>query len=205
MKGIRKGADALARQCPDMARALEATGRPPSRKRQAGYGTLVRIIVDQQVSVHAGAAIWRKLETGLGQVTPETVLAAGEGGLRQHGFSRPKAHYACGLAQAIVSGELDLDALGRKRDNAAIHEALTAIKGIGDWTAEIYLMFALGRVDVWPAKDLALAISAQRLLGLEERPTPKEMIEIGERWRPWRTIAALILWRYYRHEPATLE
>ena len=158
MRGLRIGVDALVARCPHMARAYAATGRPPSRKRQPGFATLIRIIIDQQVSVQSGAAIWRKLEGGLGVVTPESVLAAGEAGLRQLGVSRPKARYACCLATAVSSGDLELEALGRRRNDASIHETLTAIKGIGDWTAEIYLMFALGRPDVFPAENAGAII-----------------------------------------------
>jgi DNA-3-methyladenine glycosylase II len=176
----------------------ERFGSPPPRNREPGFDVLLRIIVDQQVSVHAGAAIWRRLEESLKQVTPARVLEAGEQGLRACGFSGAKSRYGYGLAEYIVSGQLDLDNLHRKSDARAMEE-LIQVKGIGRWTAEIYLMFALGRVDIWPAGDLAVAAAAGHLLEWEKRPTPAELDEIGEQWRPYRTMAALMLWHYYRH------
>ena len=192
--GLRK----LIAQCPHMATIHRLCGAPQARVRDPGFDVLLRIIIDQQVSVHAGAAIWRRLETALELVTPEKVLTTGEANLRACGLSGAKARYAMALAQAIVSGQLDLDGLARK-SNERVQAELVQIKGIGRWTAEIYLMFALGRADVWPAGDLAVAASAGYLLGLENRPTPKELDLIGEQWRPWRSTAAIMLWHYYHH------
>ncbi|MBT4890131.1 MAG: DNA-3-methyladenine glycosylase 2 family protein [Rhodospirillales bacterium] len=197
-KAKRPGLRKLVAMCPHMRRIQKEYGSPPPRVSEPGFDVLLRIIVDQQVSVHAGAAIWRRLEEGLGKVTPVTVLEAGDGGLRACGFSGAKSRYGTGLAEAIVTGELDLDNMHRKSDEKAQAE-LVKIKGIGRWTAEIYLMFALGRADLWPAGDLAVAAAAGHLLGLEKRPTPAELDEIGERWRPYRTTAAIMLWHYYRH------
>jgi len=173
---------------------------PEPRDRDGGFATILRIIVDQQISVHAGAAIWKRLSDRLGDVTAERVLAVRQPTLQKCGLSGSKIKYARNLAQAIKSGSLDLDALQDMSDEEVI-KALTAIKGIGVWTAEIYLMFAMGRRDVMPAGDLALAVSAQRLLGLDERPKPAELREIAERWRPRRTAAAVMLWKYYRVAP----
>lgn len=199
MKKIRRpGLKKLIAACPHMRRIYDLGGYPPPRDREAGFPALLRIIVDQQVSTHSGAAIWRRLEDGIGEVTPASVLAAGDGGLRACGFSGAKARYALGLAQAIVAGELDLESL-RGQPNQVVQQELTKIKGIGRWTSDIYLMFALGRADVWPAGDLAVVIATQHLLGLSERPTQDEMDAISERWRPWRTTAAIMLWHYYRH------
>ena len=192
--GLRK----LIAMCPHMKSIHERFGSPPPRVREPGFDVLLRIIVDQQVSVQSGAAIWRRLEESLLDVTPVTVLKAGETGLRSCGFSGAKARYGTGLAEAIVSGQLDLENLYRKSDANAMAE-LIQIKGIGRWTAEIYLMFALGRPNLWPAGDLAVAAAAGHLLGWENRPTPDELDEIGERWRPYRTTAAVMLWHYYRH------
>ena len=205
MRSFRTGISELVGGCPHMARLHGAVGAPRSRKRSPGFGTLVRVIVDQQVSVQAGAAIWAKLEQGLGVVAPETVMSAGDAKLRDCGLSRAKARYVACLAAEIVEGRLDLVALGRKRNDEFIRARLTAVPGIGDWTADIYLMFALGRADVWPAGDLALAVACQRLLALKERPSPKDMIGIGERWRPWRSVAALMLWHFYKRVPAEFE
>ncbi len=197
-KTKRPGLRKLIAMCPHMARIHALHGAPPPRNRDPGFDVLLRIIVDQQVSTHSGAAIWRRLESGLGDVTPQSVLTAGEDGLRACGFSGGKARYGYGLAYAIDCGTLDLDKLSRMSDDYAQAE-LVKIKGIGRWTAEIYLMFALGRADMWPAGDLALAAAAGDLLGLEKRPTPAEMDEIGERWRPYRTTASIMLWHYYHH------
>ncbi len=194
---MQKSMKALMALCPDVARAHKLIGTPPARHHQAGFASLLRIIIDQQVSVQAGAAIWRRVDEGLTECTPQHVLKAGEETLRTFGLSRPKARYALCLAEAIVTGDLNLEAL-EKADNDEVRAQLTAIKGIGRWTAEIYLMFALGRPDVWPAGDLALAEAAKRLLGLDARPTPDELDEIGERWRPERTTAAVFLWHCYK-------
>ena len=199
--GIR-GLKALVDKDAAMARAYRLAGRPTSRKRPPGFASLLRIIVNQQVSTHAGRAIWQKLEIGLGVVTPETVLAISPRKLKGLGLSRAKTRYARGLAERVASAELDLDGLG-KLDDDGIREALTRVPGIGPWTAEIYMMFALGRPDVWPAGDLALAQATKQLLGLRSRPTPGEMAEIGDAWRPWRTAAAVMLWHYYAHAGRT--
>jgi DNA-3-methyladenine glycosylase II len=191
---------ALVAACPDMARAFDVVGMPPTRERRPGFPTLLRIIVDQQVSVQSGAAIWKRIEDGLEVCTPQAVRAAGEDRLRAMGLSRPKARYARCLAQAVLDGDLDLSAL-ETAANEDVRASLTAITGIGRWTAEIYLMFALGRPDIWPAGDLALAEAVRRLLNLEQRPTPAEMDEIGDRWRPHRTAASVFLWHCYKQLP----
>jgi len=183
-----------------MKLALETCGAPEPRGRAPGYATLVRTIVDQQVSVQAGASIWRRLEEGLGAVTPEAVIEAGDDTIRSYGLSRPKVRYARCLAEALSDGSLDLAGLDKLND-AEVMKALTAVTGIGRWTAEIYLMFALGRDDVWPAGDVALAASAERLMKLDQRPTIGELDIIAERWRPWRTTAAVMLWHYYKRSP----
>lgn len=176
-------------------------GRPRSRKRAPGFATLVRIIVDQQVSVQAGAAIWARLETALGTVAPETVIKAGEQGLRGAGLSGAKARYVLGIADTVQRGDIDLQRLARCRDDT-VRSELTALKGIGQWTADIYLMFALGRADVWPIGDIALQGAAGRLIGMPTRPSAGELDEIGERWRPYRSVAAVMLWHYYKRMPA---
>lgn len=191
---------ALIALCPDVARAHKIIGSPPARYRESGFATLLRIIIDQQVSVQSGAAIWRRVEEGLEDCTPDHVIKIGDEKLRTFGLSRPKARYAMCLAEAIVNGDLDLDGL-EAADNNSVREQLTAITGIGRWTAEIYLMFALNRPDVWPAGDLALAEAAKRLLKLDQRPTPDALDEIGERWRPERTAAAVFLWHCYKKLP----
>jgi len=198
MDGRIEGLQALIERDADIARAFQLAGQPAPRKRTPGFASLLRIIVNQQVSQHAGQAIWRRLEDGLGEVSPKSILGRPERRLRALGLSRAKARYARALAGMVVGGELDLDGLTRMDDDAARAE-LTRVPGIGRWTADIYLMFALGRADVWPAGDLALAVAAERLLGRKRRPSPKEMEAIGLAWRPWRTAAAVMLWHFYRH------
>ena len=190
----------LISMCPNIARAHKLIGTPPARDRDGGFEALLRIIIDQQISVQAGAAIWKRVEVGLIECNPETVVNMGVEALRSFGLSRPKAHCACLLAEYILNGTLDLKAL-KTCNNDVVRVQLTAIKGVGRWTAEIYLMFALNRPDVWPSGDLALAEAVKRLLKLESRPTPNELEVIAERWRPERTSAAVFLWHCYKKLP----
>ena len=201
-RSLRHALRKVAKQCPHMARAIDQRGFPDPRSRAPGFGTLMQAIISQQVSKEAGNAIWNKLETRLKDVTPDKVCRVRETTLRSCGLSRPKVRYAKALATAIRSGELDLDGMERMTDEEA-RDALTAVTGIGVWTAEIYLMFALGRPDILPSGDLALAVAAQNLLGLKERPKPAELAEIAERWQPHRTAASIMLWHVYRREPLT--
>ncbi len=187
----------LIQQCEHMNRAYETAGAPLPRKRPDGFRSLLRTIVDQQVSVQAGTAIWRKLEGRLGVISPQTIANAQDETLRAGGLSRAKAKYAKALSDAILSGRLALDEL-RTLPDGAVMEKLTEVKGIGRWTAEIYLMFALDRPDIFPVGDLALIVSTSRLMKLEARPDQREMERIAEAWRPWRSTAALMLWHYYR-------
>ena len=198
MGRLNSGLKALIDRDSDMARAYQAAGVPASRKRPPEFASLLRIIINQQVSVQAGQAIWRGLENGVKAITPGAILEVSVENLRGYGLSRAKAVYAKELAGAIKDGSLDLDGLKRLDDDEVLDQ-LTRIKGIGRWTAEIYMMFALGRPDIWPAGDLALAVAVERLLGLAERPGPKKMEAIAEDWRPWRTSAAVMLWHYYNH------
>ena len=194
---MNKSIKALVAICPDIALAHKQIGTPLTRDRDGGFATLIRIIIDQQVSVQSGAAIWKRVEAGLIECTPENALKAGEEALRSFGLSRPKAHYVTCLSEAILNGSLDLVAL-EKDENDVVRAQLMAVKGIGRWTAEIYLMFALGRPDIWPAGDLALAEATKQLLNLENRPTPGELDVIAERWKPERTAAAVFLWHCYK-------
>lgn len=187
-------------QCPHIAAAHKRIGTPAPRDRDAGFETLVRIIVDQQVSVQSGAAIWKRLNEGIASCEPDQVLDAGLDGLRALGLSKPKAGYVTGLAMAVRSGALDINGLQNLSDQVAKRH-LMDIKGIGRWTAEIYLMFALGRPDIWPAGDLALAEAVKKLLSLETRPTPDQLDAIAERWKPERTAAAVFLWHCYKKLP----
>ena len=194
---IAKHLSALRRRDKNIARAIKEAGWPTSRRERPGFATLIRIIVDQQVSTAAGAAIWRKLESAAGGVvTAKSLATLGEAGVRANGMSGQKARYTMGLVDAVLSGDLNMAALSRAKHDA-VRAKLISYTGIGPWTADIYLMFGLGRPDVWPAGDLALQVGAQLLLGLRQRPNPRKLDRIGEDWRPFRSSAALLLWRFY--------
>ena len=197
-QAIRDGLDALAAIEPALGRALDRVGYPEPRIRAPGYATLLRTIVGQQVSVAAAASMWRKLEAHLGEDTPPDRLLASEfDELRACGLSRQKQGYARSLCELVISGELNLHALPAD-DEEAIAE-LTRIKGIGRWSAEIYLLFAEGRPDIWPAGDLAVQAGLHKLLGLEERPAEKLTRELAEPWRPHRGAAAIFTWHCYNN------
>ncbi|MBM3490935.1 MAG: DNA-3-methyladenine glycosylase 2 family protein [Alphaproteobacteria bacterium] len=196
-----RGFRALARRDGDFRRVLRLYGPPPERRRPPGFGTLLRILVAQQISTAAADGIWRRLEIGITPLNPERVLAFDIQGLRGFGLSLGKARYAQAIAQALLDGTLDLEAVATADDEAAI-ALLTEVKGIGRWSAELYLLIALARPDVWPAADLALMTAAQRLKALPLRPDTKAMTAMAEAWRPWRAHAARLLWHYYRHEAA---
>lgn len=189
---VAEGAAFLAAACPRMAHALEVAGPPPLRRRADGFPALLQAIVSQQISVAAAAGIWARLEAA-GLTEEAAVAAASEDALRAAGLSRPKARYAAALA---TSG-LDYAALRRMREAEAV-EALVTLPGIGRWTAEIYLMFAVGRADVFAPGDLALREAARALYALPERPAIPALAEMAEAWSPWRAVAARILFAYYR-------
>ncbi|MFM5907135.1 MAG: DNA-3-methyladenine glycosylase family protein [Novosphingobium sp.] len=197
-EAIRAGLDHLAGIEPGMARALALAGYPEPRIRPRGYATLLRTIVGQQVSVAAAASMWRKLEAHLGDdVAPERLLASDFGELRACGLSRQKQGYARSLCEMVVSGDLTFDALPADDEEAIA--LLTRIKGIGRWSAEIYLLFAEGRPDIWPAGDLAVQAGLHKLLGLEERPSEKLTRELAEGWSPHRGAAAIFTWHCYNN------
>lgn len=195
---IRKSLDAIAAREPSIAKALELTGYPEERIRPTGYRTLLRTIVGQQVSVASAASVWNKLEALLGEgMLPEELLEQDFDALRACGLSRQKQGYARSLCELVASGELDLDDLPRD-DEEAIAE-LIKIKGIGRWSAEIYLLFAEGRPDIWPAGDLAVQVGIGKLLGLPERPSEKETRALAEGWRPHRGALAIFTWHCYNN------
>ena len=197
---LRADLDALAAKEPAFARALAEAGYPEPRLRDRGYETLLRTIVGQQISVHAAAAVWNKLAAAVGDMAdPKALIAVGANGLREAGFSRQKSGYALSLAQLIVDGELDLEHLPED-DEEAIAE-LIKVKGIGRWSAEIYLLFAEGRGDVWPAGDLAVQEQIGRILGHGERPKEPMVRELAEAWRPYRGAAAIFAWHQYSIKP----
>jgi DNA-3-methyladenine glycosylase II len=192
--------DALAKREKAFAKVLDTHGRPEPRVNEPGVETLLRTIVGQQVSVQAARSMWNKLVTRLGQpVDLQKLIDSSDEELREAGLSRQKSGYARSLAQLILSGELDLANLPED-DEEAIAE-LIKIKGIGRWSAEIYLLFAEGRGDIWPAGDLAVQIEIGKLLGLDGKPTEKQLRELAEKWRPHRGAAAVLAWHSYNAPP----
>ena len=192
------GLDAVAAREPAIARALQIAGYPETRIRDRGYATLLRTIVGQQVSVAAAASVWNKLEAALGAgCAPDALIAADFESLRACGLSRQKQGYARSLAELVLSGGLDLDNLPED-DEAAIAD-LVKIKGIGRWSAEIYLLFAEGRPDIWPAGDLAVQAGIGRILGLETRPSEKETRLLADPWSPHRGAVAILTWHCYNN------
>ncbi|MBB4858453.1 DNA-3-methyladenine glycosylase II [Novosphingobium chloroacetimidivorans] len=195
---LRTGLDAIAAREPGMARALAIAGYPEPRIRATGYATLLRTIVGQQVSVASAAAVWGKLEALLGEtMAPEVLLAAEFDALRGCGLSRQKQGYARSLCELVVAGTLDLDNLPGDDEDAIAQ--LVQIKGIGRWSAEIYLLFAEGRPDIWPAGDLAVQAGLHKILGLEARPSEKEARALAEPWRPHRGAVAIFTWHCYNN------
>ena len=198
---LRASLDALAEREPRIAAALAAAGYPEPRISERGYQTLLRAVVGQQVSVKAAASMWGKLVALVGDPPdPEALIAASDETLRAAGLSRQKASYARSLAEEVVSGRLDFARLPAD-DEEAIAE-LVRVKGIGRWTAEVYLLFAEGRTDVWPAGDLAVQIETGRIMGLDGKPTEKRVRELAEPWRPHRGAFAIFAWHYRKNSTA---
>lgn len=195
-KQLRASLDALTEIEPRFAAAIATTGYPAARIRDPGYATLLRTIVGQQVSVAAASSVWNKLESLLGEgCPPEQLMAQDFDALRACGLSRQKQGYARSLAELVVSGELPLHALPQDDEEAIGY--LTQVKGIGRWSAEVYLLFAEGRQDIWPAGDLAVQEGVGRLLAMTERPSEKQIRDIAEAWRPHRGAAAIFTWHIY--------
>ena len=201
-EALRDAIDELARREPAIAKALEEAGYPEPRISAPGYITLLRTIVGQQVSIKAAASMWAKLEILVGDPAPTNILAASDETLRAAGLSRQKMSYARSLAEEVLSGRLDLDNLDDE-DEAAIAQ-LVRVKGIGRWSAEVYLLFAEGRADIWPAGDLVVQIQTGRILGLPEKPGERRVRELAEGWSPHRGAAAIFAWHHYRHSAAPL-
>jgi DNA-3-methyladenine glycosylase II len=195
-ESIRTAVEALAAREPAFAGVVARFGIPEPRCSERGAQTLLRTIVGQQVSVAAARSMWAKLEAAYGSppALPQLLVATDEE-LRAAGISRQKAGYIRSLAELVISGELDLEAL--PADNEEAIALLTKIKGIGRWSAEIYLLFAEGRQDVFPAGDLAVMIELGRLLGLPDKPSEKQLRELAEPWRPYRGAAAVLAWHSY--------
>jgi DNA-3-methyladenine glycosylase II len=192
---IKDGVRALRRKCEVLRRVHDLTGHPPLRLRPAGFEGLARIIVGQQLSVASATAIWERTALACQPFKPAVLLALTDKQLAAAGLSRPKIRTLRAISEACAGG-LDLTRLEHLA-HEEVHATLTAVSGIGPWTADVYIMFCLGRADGWAPGDLALQVAAQQALGLDERPDPVEMLELAERWRPWRGVAARLLWAYY--------
>jgi DNA-3-methyladenine glycosylase II len=194
------GLSVLTSQDPDLAKIFNILGSPPFWVREAGFATLIQIILEQQVSVASAYKVFARLQAAISPITPENFLILDNEEIKKIGFSRQKAVYGFELAQSIVTGEVDLTSFDTM-DDEDIRAILKKVKGIGDWTVDIYLLFALRRGDSLPKGDLALAIAIQKLKQLEHRPKPQEIEAIAEIWRPWRGVATRLLWHYYLHKP----
>ncbi|HEY5064297.1 MAG TPA: DNA-3-methyladenine glycosylase 2 family protein [Xanthobacteraceae bacterium] len=191
------GLAALGTIDPRFAPIIAQTGRPPLRRRAHGYAGLAAIIVSQQLSTASAGAIWGRLHAAFDPFEPAAILRARPARLARLGLSGAKIRALKAIARAIDKGEIDLAKLMDVPADEA-HAALTALHGVGPWTADIYLLACLGHADAWPAGDLALQEAARLAFGLKARPTTKEMAPLGDQWRPWRSIAARVLWSYYR-------
>lgn len=193
---IRASLDSLGESEPAFARAVEEVGYPEPRHRAPGYTTLLRTMVGQQVSVSAANAIWQRLESALGTgCPPDILLDHDDEALRACGLSRQKQAYARSLAELVTNGSLNFDDLPADDEEAI--SRLTEVKGIGRWSAEIYLLFAEGRPDIWPAGDLAVQEGIKRIFSLDDRPSEKEIRRMAESWSPHRGAAAIFTWHYY--------
>jgi DNA-3-methyladenine glycosylase II len=191
--------EAVAAVDADLAGIVSRHGPPPLWDREPGFETLVRIVLEQQVSLASGRAAYDRLARAVGPVSPAGLAGTDQATLEAAGLTRQKARYLRELGRATVSGALDVDGLARL-DDAAVRRELCAIPGIGPWTADVYLLMALRRPDVWPAADVALATALGRLKGLPARPDPVAMERLAEPWRPWRAVAARLLWHAYLAE-----
>ncbi|MET0647856.1 MAG: DNA-3-methyladenine glycosylase 2 family protein [Pyrinomonadaceae bacterium] len=193
---LARGVRALSETDADLARVAGAYGMPPLWERAEGFATLVLTILEQQVSLASALAAFERLRAAAGQVTPENFLSFDDAQLRAFGFSRQKALYCRLLARAVLDGELDFAKLSSSSDEE-VRAELLKLKGVGAWTAEIYLLRALLRPDAWPAGDLALQLAAQQVKRLPARPSADELDALAEPWRPWRAVAARLLWLHY--------
>ena len=197
---INRALNALAKRDDDVREALTAYGKPKPRIRPEGFETFVNTVVAQQISTRAANAIMGRVRKRLPRLTPRTLMKVSDEDLRAAGLSFRKIEYLRGLAEADLSGQLGIKKLGELSDEEAI-ERIVQLRGFGRWSAEIYLMFSLGRRDIFPTDDLALQVALGRLKGLDKRPTAKEARALTESWAPYRSAASLFLWHYYQGQP----
>ena len=196
------GIKELVKRDRDLATVIDKLGYPDRWRREPGFATLIRIILEQQVSYASAKAAFERLNDVVKELTPKRFLSLDDVELKAVGFSRQKTRYGRELALAIINNELDLDSLTKLND-AEVREKLTKIKGIGDWTVDIYLMMGLQRQDVFPSKDLAVAVAVKEIKNLPTRPKKEELESIAQLWQPYRAIATKILWHYYLNTPRT--
>lgn len=199
LSSLQQGVRVLSTQEPGFARIVETYGLPPLWQRDPGFATLIRIILEQQVSLASAKATFERLQATVDPLTPSGLMALTDTDLKCVGFSRQKIVYARALAEAILSRTLDLDALASLEEEA-VRQQLLQVKGIGLWTANIYLLLVLMRADVWPKGDLALQVAIQQVQDLPKRPTADEARAMSAAWQPWRSVAARLLWHFYLSE-----
>lgn len=197
---VQEGMAALGAIDPRFSAGVATYGHPPLRTAAEGYAALLRAIVGQQVSVYAARSIWDRVAALVDPMTPERLLTFSDEQLRACGLSNNKVKFARSLALDTAEKRIVFEALPELDDDQVI-AVLTQAKGIGRWTAEIYMMFALGRPDVMPTNDLGIIVAAQHFFGLRRRPDPKKLLKMAEAWRPWRTVASLFLWHYRHNMP----
>ena len=188
----------LTQRDDDLARVIRDYGRPTVLRRTGGFKSLVLLILEQQVSLASADACYKRLITAVPRLNPLNILALSDSGFREAGVSRQKTRYIRDLADAVLNKRLKLQSLFYLRDEE-VRENLSQVKGIGPWTADVYLLACLSRPDVWPTGDIALQTAVRDIKGLGNRPDEKELFEIGELWKPWRSVAASLLWHYYRN------
>lgn len=193
---LQKAVDDLIIADTDLKNIIDKFGRPLLWNREQGFHKLIRIILEQHVSLKSAEAVFNKLVAKASPLTPQKFLKFTDAQLKTFGFSQQKSYYGRSLANAVLEGTLDLIAL-KKMDNGEVRKELIKIRGIGNWTADIYLLMVLKRPDVWPQNDLALAVAIKKLKKLGTRPNNDEMKEISKNWKPWRAVAARMLWHYY--------
>lgn len=196
VRTLLSATEALSQGDPDLGGIVRQFGPPPLWARRPGFATLLRIILEQQVSLASARSMFDRLRLHVGAVTPEAVSALGVCGLRTIGFTTQKAGYCYGLAEAIRSGHLDLGAISRGSDEGGM-EQLLEVRGLGPWSVGIYYLMALRRPDIWPRGDLALAVTVCRVKRLRTCPDHTELARLATRWAPWRSVAARILWHAY--------
>lgn len=198
---IRDQLTALAQRDDQVKAALELVGFPPERVRDQSFGIFLRVIVGQQLSVKAAASIFDRMTALVGEDPgPDAFDDMDDDALRAAGLSKQKINYVRSLCDRVKDGTLDIESLPKQSDEDAI-QSITAVKGLGVWSAHMYLMSSLGRPDIWPVGDLAVRVGVGRIVETDERPTEKQTQEIGERWRPYRSAMALLAWHYYSNAP----